>query len=83
MDFNLIAFILELIGAGAFAISGALVGVSKNIYATASIAGALLLCILYPFTHQYIAMMSAAGLIILIRIMAFAFDRNIPKPGRG
>ena len=52
---------------------------SKHVYATASIAGALLLCIIYPLVNFYAAMVFAAGLVVLIRIMAYTFDWNIPK----
>ena len=52
---------------------------SKHVYATASIAGALLLCIIYPLVYFYAAMVFAAGLVVLIRIMAYTFDWNIPK----
>ncbi len=55
---------------------------SKHVYATASIAGALLLCVLYPRFNKYLAMIFAAGLVVLIRILAHAFDWEIPQAKR-
>ena len=52
---------------------------TRHIYATASIAGALLLCLVYPFVNRYLAMIVAAGLIVIIRIIAYTFDLNIPR----
>ena len=53
----------------------------KHIYATASIIGALLFCALLPFTKEYIAMLSGAVLIVVIRLLASHYRWSLPKPG--
>lgn len=53
----------------------------RHIYATASIAGTLLFCILMPYTNGYVAMLSGAVLIILIRLLASHYRWSLPKPG--
>lgn len=53
----------------------------KHIYATASIIGALLLCALLPFTKEYIAMLSGAVVIVVIRLLASHYRWSLPKPG--
>lgn len=53
----------------------------RHIYATASIAGALLFCILMPYTNGYVAMLSGAVLIVLIRLLASHYRWSLPKPG--
>ena len=52
----------------------------KHIYATASIIGALLLCALLPFTKEYIAMLSGAVVIVVIRLLASHYRWRLPKP---
>lgn len=53
----------------------------RHIYATASIAGTLLFCILMPYTNGYVAMLSGAVLIVLIRLLASHYRWSLPKPG--
>ena len=53
----------------------------KHIYATASIIGALLFCALLPFTKEYIAMLSGAVVIVVIRLLASHYRWSLPKPG--
>ena len=53
----------------------------RHIYATASIARALLFCILMPYTNGYVAMLSGAVLIVLIRLLASHYRWSLPKPG--
>ena len=53
----------------------------RHIYATASIAGALLFWILMPYTNGYVAMLSGAVLIVLIRLLASHYRWSLPKPG--
>lgn len=51
----------------------------KHIYATASIAGAALFCLLMPFTGRYIAMLSGAAFIVILRLLASHFEWSLPK----
>lgn len=51
----------------------------KHIYATASIAGAVLFCLLMPFTGRYIAMLSGAAFIVILRLLASHFEWSLPK----
>ena len=53
----------------------------RHIYATASIAGALLFCLLLPHTNGYVAMLSGAVLIVAIRLLASHYRWSLPKPG--
>lgn len=53
----------------------------RHIYATAAIAGALLFCILMPYTGGYVAMLSGAVLIVVIRLLASHYRWSLPKPG--
>ncbi|MCI5595048.1 MAG: trimeric intracellular cation channel family protein, partial [Clostridiales bacterium] len=51
----------------------------KHIYATASIAGAVLFCILRAFAGRYISMLAATGFIIAVRLLASHFEWSLPK----
>ena len=51
----------------------------KHIYATASIAGAVLFCMLRVFAGRYIAMLAATGFIIAVRLLASHFEWSLPK----
>lgn len=52
---------------------------TKHIYATASIAGGIVLCVLYPITGKYAAMMIATAFIILLRLLAMKYRWSLPK----
>ena len=52
---------------------------TKHIYATASIAGAILFCILLPLTGRYNAMLIGAAFIVVLRILAMHYRWNLPK----
>ena len=51
----------------------------KHIYATASIAGAVLFCLLRLFAGRYIAMLAATGFIIAVRLLASHFEWSLPR----
>ncbi len=51
----------------------------KHIYATASIAGAVLFCILRVSAGRYIAMLAGTGFIIAVRLLASHFEWSLPK----
>lgn len=52
---------------------------TRHIYALASIIGGSLLCMIYPFFGKYFAMLIAAGVIVIIRVLASVFRWNIPR----
>ena len=51
----------------------------KHIYATASIAGALLFCLMIKFVEPYIAMLICTLFIIIIRLLASHYQWSLPK----
>ena len=52
---------------------------TKHIYATASIAGGILFCILFPLTGRYTAMMAGAFFIVILRMLAMYYRWSLPK----
>lgn len=91
---EIIVTILEIIGAIAFAVSGALVGIRKNrdvmasvppyiftkhVYAVASIAGGILLCVIYPYVDKYIGLFITSAFVVVLRLLASRFRWEIPK----
>lgn len=51
----------------------------KHVYASASIAGALLCTLIWPFSSSYIAMLAGAALIVIIRLLSAHYKWNLPK----
>lgn len=51
----------------------------KHIYALASIIGGSLLCAIYPIAGRYLALFIAAGVIVIIRVLASIFRWSIPR----
>lgn len=52
---------------------------TKHIYATASIAGGILFCILFPIAGRYTAMLLGAALTVILRMLAMHFRWSLPK----
>lgn len=53
----------------------------KHIYACAAIAGAVLSCLLWGLSGEYIAMTAGLLLIVIIRFLAAKFRWSLPKAG--
>lgn len=51
----------------------------KHVYASASLAGALLCALMWPWTGSVSAMLSGIGAVVLIRFLAAHFHWNLPK----
>lgn len=51
----------------------------KHIYACASLAGALLCALLWPYAGQMIPMLAGAAAVVVIRILSAVFKWNLPR----
>ena len=111
---DIFILILELIGTMAFAASGAMTGLRKNmdifgvcilglttavgggvlrdmmagdtpyifvkhVYASASLAGALVCGLLWNYVGEMLSMLAGAGIVILIRALSAHFRWNLPR----
>ena len=83
---EIIIFSMEIVGTIAFAASGAMVGIEKSmdifvrhVYASASILGAFLCAVLYPWIGLVEAMFLSAAAVVGMRYLAAHFRWNLPR----
>lgn len=51
----------------------------KHVYAVASIAGGILLCVIYPYVDKYIGLFITSAFVVVLRLLASRFRWEIPK----
>lgn len=52
---------------------------TKHVYAVASIAGGILLCVIYPYVDKYIGLFITSAFVVVLRLLASRFRWEIPK----
>lgn len=83
----LVVFVGVLTGVGGGMIRDVLAGntpyiLVKHVYAVASLAGALIYVLLFPYVSELHSMIAGAMVVVIIRILAVHFNWNLPKiPG--
>ncbi len=52
---------------------------TKHVYAVASIAGGILLCIIYPYVDKYVGLFLTAAFVVVLRLLASRYHWKLPK----
>ena len=52
---------------------------TKDVDAVASIAGGILLCVIYPYVDKYIGLFITSAFVVVLRLLASRFRWEIPK----
>ena len=83
-NFLLLTFVGVMTGVGGGILRDIMAGITpavlrKRIYAVASLIGAIVYIVIIPYTPSSIAMVFAASLVVMIRVLAAKYRWNLPK----